>query len=156
MRKKFKCISFYFSALIFLALIGGCVTSGPAYFPKSLQDTPAEKLVKVIIPETEKIVMIDNEKVYSAPIVYVLPGKHTYTFDVDYTSPIYCNGPSYGLKADKDYRYENGETSSVVFMKGNYNMDATASEGQTVQFVFKPMPECKTKPQDYFKVEISK
>jgi len=156
MRKKFRCIGFYFSALISLVLIGGCVSSGPAYFPNSLQSTPAEKLVKVIIPESEKIVMIDNQKVSSAPIVYVLPGKHSYTFRINYTSPIYCNGPSYGLKADRDYRYENGETSSVIFMKGDYSMNASAGEGQTVQFVFQPQIECKADLRDYFKAVISK
>ncbi|MBN2418392.1 MAG: hypothetical protein JXL81_03325, partial [Deltaproteobacteria bacterium] len=135
---------------------GGCVSSGPAYFPRSLETTPITKLVTVKIPETEKIVMIDGKKTVSAPIIYVSPGKHTYTFRIDYTSPIYCNGPSYGLKADRDYRVENGEVSSVVFMKADYSMDVTANEGQTIEFKFKPEPECKASLEDYFKVVVSK
>ena len=154
MSKKIRCIGFYFSTLIFLAMIGGCVSSGPYYFPKSLETTPTSNLVKVVIPVNEKIVKIDDQKVSSAPIVYVSPGKHTYTFKTDYTSPIYCNGPSYGLKATKDFLYENGQTSSVVFMKGVYSMAVKASEGQTVQFTFKPEPECKSGLEDYFKVVV--
>lgn len=156
MREKIRCIGFCFSAFILLALIGGCVSSGPSYFPKSLETTPVTKIVKVVIPVNEKIISIDGKKVSSAPVIYVLPGKHTYTFRTDYTSPVYCNGPSYGLKADRDYRYENGQTSSVIFMKGNYSTDVSAGEGQTVQFIFKPMPECKAGLDDYFKVEVSK
>ena len=61
------------------------------------------------IPETEKIVMIDGNKVGSSQILYVSPGNHTYTFKIDYASPIYCNGPAYGLKAEKDYLMEDGQ-----------------------------------------------
>jgi hypothetical protein len=84
--------------------------------------------------------------------LYVSPGKHTYTFKIDYRSPTYCNGPSYGLKATKDFLLEDGEVSSVVTMDGNFSMDVSASEGQTVQFVFKPEPDCKSRLDDYFKV----
>ena len=156
MREKIGCIGFYFSVLIFMVLIGGCVSSGPVYFPKSLETSPATKLVTVKIPETERIVMIDGNKVSSSPVIYVLPGKHTYTFRTDYTSPVYCNGPAYGLKAEKDYLLENGDVSSVVFMKADYSMDVSAGEGQTVQFIFKPEPECKAGLEDYFKVTVSK
>lgn len=156
MRKKIVCIGFYFSALIFLALIGGCVSSGPVYFPKSLETSPITKLVTVKIPETEKIVMIDGNKVGSSQIMYVSPGNHTYTFKIDYTSPIYCNGPAYGLKAEKDYLMEDGDVSSVVFMRANYSMDVSASEGQTIEFKFKTEPECKAGLDDYFKVVVSK
>ena len=156
MRKKIRCISFYVSAFIFITLIGGCVSSGPVYFPKTLETTPITKLVTVKIPETEKIVMIDDNKVSSSPIIYVLPGKHTYTFKINYTSPIYCNGPAYGLKAEKDYLMEDGEVSSVVFMRANYSMDVSASEGQTIEFKFKTEPECKAGLDDYFKAVVSK
>lgn len=155
MRKKIKCIGFYFSVLIFLTLIGSCVTSGPIYFPKSLETTPLTKLVKVKIPENDKIVMIDNKKVSSAPIVYVSPGKHTYTFKIKYRSSTYCNGPSYGLKAERDFLVENGEVSSVVTMNGNYEMDVSAKEGQTVEFKFEHEPDCKSRIRDYFKVVVS-
>jgi len=156
MSNKKRRIGFFFSTLIFLALIGGCATPAPRYFPKSLETTPVSNLVKVVIPDNEKIVKIDDQKVNSAPVIYVSPGKHAYTFETDYTSPIYCNGPSYGLKATKDFLYENGQTSSVVFMKGVYSMNVKASEGQTVQFVFKPKPECKSGLEDYFKAVVTK
>ncbi len=157
MRKKIRCIGFYFSTLIFMVLIGGCVSSsGTGYFPKSLATTPASELVKVVIPANEKIIMIDDQKVSSASTIYVSPGKHSYTFKTNYTSPVYCNGPLYGLKADKDFVYKDGETSSVVFMKGNYSTSASASKGQTIQFIFRPEPECKSHLEDYFKVVISK
>ena len=103
MGKKIRCIGFCFSALILLVLIGGCVSTGPVYYPKSLETTPASKLVKVTIPENETIKMVDGEKVSSTTTLYVLPGKHTYTFKIKYRSGTYCNGPSYGLKATKDF-----------------------------------------------------
>ena len=156
MTNKIGCIGFSFSILLFLAFIGGCATPGPYYFPKSLATTPTSQLVKVVIPQNEKVVMIDDLKVSSAPVIYVQPGKHSYTFKTDYTSPIYCNGPSYGLKATKDFLYENGQTSSVVFMKGVYSINVKAAEGQTIQFIFKAEPECKAGLDDYFKVVISK
>ena len=87
--------------------------------------------------------------------MYVSPGKHTYTVRIKYRSSTYCNGPSYGLKADRDFVLENGEVSSVVTMNGNYEMVASASEGQTVEFKFKPEPDCKSRPDDYFKVVVS-
>jgi hypothetical protein len=152
MRKKIRCIGFYFSALISLVMLGGCVSTGPVYYPKSLETSPVTKIVKVIIPETEKIKMVDGESVSSTTTLYVSPGKHTYTFKIDYRSPTYCNGPSYGLKATKDFLLEDGEVSSVVTMDGNFSMDVSASEGQTVQFVFKPEPDCKSRLDDYFKV----
>ena len=156
MRKKMGCVSFYFSVLICLVFVGGCVSSGPVYFPKTLETSPITKLVTVKIPENERIVMVDGKKVSSASVIYVSPGKHSYTFKIDYTSPIYCNGPAYGLKAEKDYLTEDGQVSSVVFMNANYSMDVSASEGQSVQFIFKPKPECKAGLEDYFKAEVTK
>jgi hypothetical protein len=162
MGKKIKFISFYFSALFFLGLIGGCVTTSPSnvatsYYPNTLSTTPVTKLVKVIIPETERIVMIDGQKVTSAVTTYVLPGNHTYTFNINYSSSTYCNGPSYGLKADpkKKFVVQDGEVSSVVTMEGVYEMDVSANEGQTINFKFKPSPDCKAKIVDYFKVEVT-
>ena len=156
MKRKFECISFYFSVLFSLVLLSGCVSSGPVYFPKSLEATPITKLVTVKIPETEKIVMVDGKKVSTSPILYVSPGKHTYTFKIKYRSATYCNGPSYGLKADRDFALENGKVSSVVTMDGKYEMDASASEGQTIQFTVKSDPDCKSRPEDYFKITVSK
>ena len=154
MRKQIIFITSYFSALIFLLSIGGCVKYTTTYFPKSMETTPVNKLVKVIIPNTEKIVAIDDETVISTPVMYVSPGKHTYTFKIDYKSGTYCNGPSYGLKAERDVIVDEGKVSSVVFMDGKYEMDASASEGQTVEFIFKPEPDCKSKIREYFRVEI--
>lgn len=156
MGKKIGCIIFYFSVLTVLTLLAGCVSTGPVYYPKSLETTPASKLVTVIVPENEKIKMIDGEKVGSATTLYVLPGKHSYTFKIKYRSSTYCNGPSYGLKATKDFLLENGQVSSVVTMDGNFSMDVTATEGQTVRFMYRPEPDCKSRLDDYFKVEKSK
>ncbi len=155
MRRKIRCISFYFAAFTFLVFIGGCVSSGTNYFPKSLETTPITNLVKVIIPTTEKIVMIDGKKVSSAPTMYVSPGNHTYTFKIKYSSSTYCNGPLYGLKADRDFFLQNGEVSSVVRMEGKYEIDASANEGQTVEFIFQPAPDCKSEIEDYFNIVIS-
>ena len=156
MRSKMKFILSYFSVLIFLAIIGGCVSTGTTYYPESVATTPVAKLVKVTIPDTEKIISIDGNKISSAPVVYVLPGNHTYTFKINYRSTTYCNGPSYGLEAKRDVIVENGEASSVVFMRGNYSMDVSAKEGQTVEFIFDPDPDCKSKLRDYFRVVKSK
>jgi hypothetical protein len=161
MGKKIKIISFYFSALFFLVLIGGCVTTSTnyavSYYPDTIQTTPVTQLVKVIIPEMEKIVMIDGQKVRSAATMYVLPGKHTYTFKVKYRSSTYCNGPFYGEKADpkKDFKLKDGEVSSVVGMDGNYEIDASANAGQTIQFIVKAKPDCKSKIDEYFKIEVT-
>lgn len=162
MGKKIKFISFSFSALFFLILIGGCVTTttisnvATSYYPDTLATTPATKLVKVIIPETERIVMIDGQAVQSALTTYVLPGKHTYTFNVNYRSSTYCNGPYYGEPADpkKDFKLKDGEVSSVVGMNGNYEIDASAEEGQTVQFTVKTKPDCKSKIDEYLKITV--
>jgi hypothetical protein len=161
MGKKIKFIGFYFSALFFLVLIGGCVTTSSnlatSYYPNTISMTPVTQLVKVIIPETEKIIMIDGQKVQSALTTFVLPGNHTYTFNINYRSSTYCNGPSYGLKADprKKFVVQDGEVSSVVTMEGSYEMDVSAKEGQTVNFIFKPSPDCKAKIVDYFNVEVT-
>jgi len=108
------------------------------------------------IPEMEKIVMIDGQEVQSVTTTYVLPGKHTYTFKVKYRSSTYCNGPFYGEPADpkKDFKLKDGEVSSVVGMDGNYEIDASANEGQTVQFTVKAKPDCKSKINEYFKIEV--
>jgi hypothetical protein len=159
MRKKFGRISLNFSALFFLVFVGGCVSSsGPAYFPETLSTTPITNLVTVKIPVNEKIVRIDDKKVSSAPVIYVSPGNHTYTFNTNYTSPVYCNGPAYGLKAEKEILFNKvtGETSSVVSMKADYSIDVSATEGETVQFIFKPEPGCKAGLEDYFKIVVSK
>lgn len=155
MSKKTRCICSYVSALIFLALIGGCVSTGVTYFPKSLETTPVADIVKVVCPDTERIVEIDEKKVSSAPVMYVLPGNHTYTFRIKYRSKTYCNGPSYGLEAKRDFVIENGEVSSVIFMDGNYSMDVSAKKGQTVTFTVKPEPDCKSKVYDYFKATVT-
>lgn len=161
MGKKIKFISFYFSALFFLVLIGGCVSTGNnvaiSYYPSTIQATPVTQLVKVVIPEKEKIAMIDGQEVQSAVTMYVLPGKHTYNFKIKYRSSTYCNGPFYGEPADpkKDFKLKDGEVSSVVGMDGNYEMDVSANEGQTVQFALKTKPDCKSQADDYFKVSVS-
>jgi hypothetical protein len=161
MGKKIKFISFYISALFFFVLIGGCVTTGStvavSYFPDTIQSTPVNQLVKVIIPQMEKIVMIDGQKVQSSTTMYVLPGKHTYTFNIKYRSTTYCNGPFYGEKADpkKDFKLKDGEVSSVVGMDGNYEIDASADAGQTVMFTVKTKPDCKSKIDEYFKIEVT-
>jgi hypothetical protein len=161
MAKKIKIISFYLSALFFLILIGGCVTTGStvavSYFPETIQTTPLTQLVKVIIPEMEKVIMIDGQKVQPVTTMYVLPGKHTYTFKIKYRSSTYCNGPFYGEPADpkKDFKLKDGEVSSVVGMDGNYEIDASANAGQTVQFTVKSKPDCKSKIDEYFKIEVS-
>jgi hypothetical protein len=160
MGKKIKFISIYFSALFFLVLIGGCVTTASnvatSYYPNTIATTPVSQLVKVIIPEMEKIVMIDGQKVQSVTTTYVLPGNHTYSFKVKYRSSTYCNGPFYGEPADpkKDFKLKGGEVSSVVGMDGNYEIDASANEGQTVQFTVKAKPDCKSKINDYFNIEV--
>ncbi len=159
MKNKMRCISYYFSTLILLVFIGGCVstsTTGTSYYPQSLETTPVTSLVKVVIPSNVKIVMIDDQKVSSTLVTYVQPGNHTYTFEIYYRSTNFCNGPSYGLPAGKrDVILEKGEASSVVFLRGNYSMDASAKEGQTVEFIFKPEPDCKANIDDYFRVAIS-
>jgi hypothetical protein len=159
---KLKFISFCFSALFFLVLIGGCVTTTPSniattYFPNTITTTPVTNLVKVVVPETERIVMIDGQKVDSALTTYVLPGKHVYTFQVNYRSSTYCNGPYYGEPADpkKDFKLKDGEVSSVVGMNGNYEIDASANEGQTVQFIVKTKPDCKSKIDEYLKIQVT-
>jgi ABC-type Fe3+-hydroxamate transport system substrate-binding protein len=159
MGKKITFIGFCFSAFFFLVLTAGCVSTSnvaTSYYPNTIQTSPVTKLVKVIIPETEKIVMIDGQKVQSATTMYVLPGNHTYTFKVKYRSSTYCNGPFYGDKADpkKDFKLKDGEVSSVVGMDGNYEIDASANEGQTVQFTVKAKPDCKSKINEYFKIEV--
>lgn len=156
MKNKMRCISFCFSTFIFLALIGGCVSTGVTYFPDSVASTPAANLVKVIIPDTEKLVSIDGKKVSNAPLVYVLPGNHSYTFSINYRSTTYCTGPSYGLKATRDVIVKNGEASSVVFMRGDYSTDVSAKAGQTVQFKYSPNPDCKVNLDDYFQITVSK
>jgi hypothetical protein len=50
---------------------------------------------------------------------------------------------------------EDGKVSSVVTMDGNYKIDVSAKEGQTVEFKLTPEPDCKSKIMEYFKVVVS-
>ncbi|NLA75553.1 MAG: hypothetical protein GX846_08825 [Deltaproteobacteria bacterium] len=159
MKVKIRCMSVYLSVFSFLVLAGGCVTTnsvGVSYYPATVADTPVTDLVRVVIPETERIVLIDGQKVQPVSTIYVLPGNHTYTFKIKYRSSTYCNGPFYGELADpkKDFKLKDGEVSSVVGMDGNYEIDASANKGQTALFTVKAKPDCKSKIDEYFKIQV--
>ncbi len=143
------------NSLIFL--VASLIFIGNSSFifpPKKIVEKPDNELVKVIKPAIGKLIKIDESKVQRGEFVFISPGNHTFTFSIKYISPVYCSGPKYGEPALHHYIGDASGVSMVSILSGDFNIDVTASKGQTIVFAYKSQPACKSGIDDFYNVIV--
>jgi hypothetical protein len=106
---------------------------------------------------TARLVAIDSLAVRNARTVFVAPGSHVYRFAINYVSRTFCSGPLSGRPAHADFVQPVGQDASrTAWLRGEYEISATAEAGALVTIARLPEPDCKSDIEDYFAVAIAR